>query len=181
MNPTQQTAPLNKIRLLPPASKTRLAVFNANGICAEVTSSGQRKRRVDFITKFLVQKEVSVMGILEHHLSAPEDLIRLQEHFKAFNFNFYAPLSPQGRGGASVAFRQDWSMPSPPEPIPIPTHPRLQSRMMLVKLLSSFGACYPILVAHFHHEAKLRQAQWTALHQFFVHRQERIILSPMIL
>ena len=94
MNPTQQTAPLNKIKLLPPASKTRLAVFNANGICAEVTPSGQRKRRVDFITKFLVQKEVSVMGILEHHLSTPEDLIRLQEHFKAFNFHFYAQLSP---------------------------------------------------------------------------------------
>ena len=67
-------------------------------------------------------------------------------------------------------------MPSPPEPIPIPTHPELQSRMMLVKLLSPVGACYPILVPHFHHEAKPRQAQWTVLHQFFVHRQHRIIL-----
>ena len=176
MNPSQHSALLNKKKLLPPASKTCFAVFNANGICTEVNSSGQRKRRVDFITKFLVQKEVSVMGILEHHLSAPEELTHLQEHFKAFNFHFHAQLSPQGRGGASIAFRQDWSVPSPPESIPIPTHPELQPRMMLVKLLSPFGACYPFLVAHFHHEANLRQVQWTTLHQFFEHRQDRIIL-----
>ena len=110
------------------------------------------------VLTYAVSTDVSVLGLQEPHIRTEEQLSTATSIFMKKAFNLLSNFSPQGNGGAAVA----WNTAKWPKLV---LSLAIEPRIILDELANPDGQSIVVLSCHLSHVPSLRKAQWAKLHK----------------
>ena len=138
----------------PLLGEIRAMTQNCNGLLTRVGDRHKETPRMDLILRFAIKNNIDIIAIQEPHISSQHKLDQATQKFTNKGYTLICPMTPEGRGGAAVAFSHKYTLAS---------SRFLSERLCFVSLRSSEGEIIDILSAHFHHRGPARAAQWKSL------------------
>ena len=132
--------------------------LNLDGINTLIPRGAFEVKRCSVVLTYAVATEVSVLGLQEPHVRTDEHLATASSIFVKKGFNLLTNFSPQGNGGAAVA----WNTTKWPKLV---LSFAIEPRIIMAELANPDGQTIVVLSCHFSHVPSLRKAQWAKLHK----------------
>ena len=132
--------------------------LNLDGINTLIPRGAFKVKRCSVVLTYAVATEVSVLGLQEPHVRTDEQLATASSIFVKKGFNLLTNFSPQGNGGAAVA----WNITKWPKLV---LSFAIEPRIIMAELANPDGQTIVVLSCHFSHVPSLRKAQWAKLHK----------------
>ena len=127
---------------------------NCNGLLTRVGERHKEELRMDLVLRFAKKNRVPVIAIQEPHINSSQKLEFATKRFKKKGYSLISPITPEGRGGAGIAYSDDFALVSTKF---------FSDRLCFASLKSGDGEVFNFLSVHMHHRGPTRSAQWRSL------------------